>query len=316
MKSKHTVSLWIAVLITALAPVIWGSTYIVTTEILPNDRPVTAALLRVLPAGLLLLLIRPYWPTPAQWPRLAILALLNIALFQALLFVAAYRLPGGLAAVVGAMQPLFVMLLIWRINHRRPPWLGVWGALLGITGMTALLLTPATEWDPIGVAAALASAVSMAAGTFLSQRWQTRIPVIAFTGWQLLVGGLFLLPFAWLLDPPLPSLTTAQIAGYVYLSLFGAGIAYVLWFRGIARLSPVAVSSLGLLSPVTAVILGWLILDQKLEGIAFLGMIAVLLSILVVQLAANGSRTPPDTPRLSVAPSGDPAKPPNATRAA
>lgn len=107
-------STWLDVLITALAPAIWGSTYIVTTEILPPDRPFTAALLRALPAGLLLVLYSRYLPRRSEWPRLLVLAALNIGFFQALLFVAAYRLPGGLAAVVGAIQPLLVMGLVDR----------------------------------------------------------------------------------------------------------------------------------------------------------------------------------------------------------
>ena len=91
---------WRDVALTALAPAIWGSTYLVTSEWLPPDRPFTAALLRVLPAGLLLLLITRHSPAaPDRW-RLLVLSALNIGVFQALLFVAAYRLPGGLAAVL------------------------------------------------------------------------------------------------------------------------------------------------------------------------------------------------------------------------
>jgi probable blue pigment (indigoidine) exporter len=102
----------------------------------------------------------------------------------------------------------------------------------------------------------------------------------------LLIGGLLLLPVAWLIDPPLPQLSPLQWLGYAYLSLFGALLAYVLWFRGIARLAPVAVSSLGLLSPLVAVLLGWALLGQSITGVALLGLIAVLGSILAVQWAA------------------------------
>lgn len=88
-------SLWRAVLLTALAPMIWGTTYIVASEILPPDRPFTAALIRALPAGLLLVLITREIPARHLWFRLLTLSALNIGIFQALLFVAAYRLPGG-----------------------------------------------------------------------------------------------------------------------------------------------------------------------------------------------------------------------------
>ncbi len=278
---------WLNVLMTALAPAIWGSTYIVTTELLPPDRPFTAALLRALPAGLLLVLYSRYWPARRDWPRLLVLAALNIGFFQALLFVAAYRLPGGLAAVVGAIQPLLMMGLVWSLDHQRPASAAVVASVVGIAGMAALLLAPGTHWDLIGIVAAFVGTACMASGTYLTRRWQLSPPLLAFTGWQLLLGGLLLLPLAYWIDPPLPTLSPQHWLSYAYLSVFGALLAYGLWFRGIARLAPVAVSSLGLLSPLVAVLLGWLLLDQRLTGIALLGMVAVLGSILTVQWASR-----------------------------
>src|SRR3989344_2896186 len=261
---NHRTSSWLDALTTALGPVIWGSTYIVTTELLPPDRPFTAALLRTLPAGLLLVSWCRRWPAGGDWVgwrRLLVLSALNIGVFQALLFVAAYRLPGGVAAVVGAIGPLGGMGLGWALDHRRPP--------------------------GVGVAAALVGTVCMAAGTFWSRRWRSDLPVLAFTGWQLLAGGIMLAPVAWVVDPPLPALSATQVGGYVYLSLAGALLAYALWFRGIARLPSVAVSSLGLLSPVTAVLLGWVLLGAAMPGVALGGMLVVLASILAVQWAMS-----------------------------
>ncbi|MFI8618095.1 EamA family transporter [Acidovorax sp. NPDC077693] len=281
---------WLDALTTAVGPVIWGSTYIVTTELLPPDRPFTAALLRTLPAGLLLVLWCRRWPAWGDWTgwrRLVVLAALNIGVFQALLFVAAYRLPGGVAAVVGAIGPLVVMGLTWAMDHRRPPAVALAAGALGVLGMAALLLSPGARWDMVGVAAALVGTLCMAAGTFWSRRWRSDLPVLAFTGWQLLAGGLMLAPVAWLVDPPLPVLTAVNVAGYVYLSVAGALLAYALWFRGIARLPSVAVSSLGLLSPVTAVLLGWALLGQSMRGISLVGMLVVLGSILAVQWAMS-----------------------------
>jgi probable blue pigment (indigoidine) exporter len=280
-------NMWLNVLMTALAPAIWGSTYIVTTELLPPDRPFTAALLRALPAGLLLVLYSRYWPARRDWPRLLVLAALNIGFFQALLFVAAYRLPGGLAAVVGAIQPLLMMGLVWSLDHQRPASAAVVASVVGIAGMAALLLAPGASWDLIGIVAAFVGTACMASGTYLTRRWQLSPPLLAFTGWQLLLGGLLLLPLAYWIDPPLPTLSPQHWLGYAYLSVFGALLAYGLWFRGIARLAPVAVSSLGLLSPLVAVLLGWLLLDQRLTGTALLGLVAVLGSILTVQWASR-----------------------------
>ena len=294
-RSTASSSPWLDALTTAIGPVIWGSTYIVTTELLPPDRPFTAALLRTLPAGLLLVLWGrrgPAWGDGVGWLRLLVLAALNIGAFQALLFVAAYRLPGGVAAVVGAVGPLVVMGLTWTLDHRRPPALALVAGVLGVMGMAALLLSPGARWDMVGVAAALVGTLCMAAGTFWSRRWRSDLPVLAFTGWQLLAGGVMLAPVAWAVDPPLPALTATHIAGYLYLSLAGALVAYALWFRGIARLPSVAVSSLGLLSPVTAVLLGWVLLGQAMTGVSLVGMLVVLASILAVQWAMSRAVLP------------------------
>ncbi|WP_432719496.1 EamA family transporter [Jeongeupia wiesaeckerbachi] len=293
MSTTRNASVWPDVALTALAPAIWGSTYIVATAILPPDRPFTAALLRTLPAGLALTLLVRRLPARRDWGRLAVLAALNIGFFQTLLFVAAYRLPGGLAAVLGAIQPLLVMGLVWAIDRQQPASLSLGAGVLGVLGMGALLLSPGAVWDTVGIAAALAGAACMATGTYLARRWRPDVPVLAFTGWQLLAGGLMLLPVAGLLDPPLPSLSLTQVLGYAYLSVFGAMLTYVLWFRGLARLSPVAVSSLGLLSPLTAVILGWALLGQRMNAVSLAGLVTVLGSILVVQWASSQTQAVP-----------------------
>lgn len=283
MRNSFSLPYWRDVLLTAIAPAIWGSTYIVTTQFLPPDRPFTAALIRVLPAGILLLLFIRRLPERRDIGRLIILSALNIGVFQALLFVAAYRLPGGLAAVLGAIQPLLIMVLIWVFDKHAPKQITLWGALAGVVGMAMLLLSPQTVFEPIGIAAALLGAMCMASGVWLTRRWQIKLPVMALTGWQLALGGIMLIPAAWIFDAPLPVLTLPQWAAYSYLSLAGAFVAYALWFRGISRLPSVAVASLGLLSPLTAVALGWVVLSQEISGIAFIGLFIVLVSVLVVQ---------------------------------
>ncbi|MEH6371453.1 EamA family transporter [Pectobacterium carotovorum] len=290
MNTTSSPHYWRDVILTALAPAIWGSTYIVTSEILPPDRPFTAALIRVLPAGLLLLLFTRRFPARRDWWRVLVLGALNIGVFQALLFVAAYRLPGGLAAVLGAIQPLLVMVLVWAVDHRAPRLATLWSAIIGVVGMAILLLSPQTTFEPVGVAAALLGAVCMATGVWLTRRWQLDLPVLPLTGWQLFLGGLMLAPVAWVVDTPLPALTLSQYAAYIYLCLAGAVISYGLWFRGITRLPTIAVASLGLLSPLTAVVLGWVLLSQSMTGTAFLGLAIVLASVFAVQWTTARSK--------------------------
>lgn len=285
--SRHTLR---TTLVTAIAPCIWGSTYIVTTQLLPPNHPLTAALLRVLPIGLLMVLALRTLPKGEWWWRLLFLGLLNIGVFQALLFIAAYRLPGGVAATVIATQPLAVICLsrvLLQSRHSRLAWAA---AGTGVVGVALLVLTPAARLDAVGLAAAFAGAGCMALGTVLTKRWTSPLPVVVYTAWQLVFGGLFLLPFALLFEEPITNLTVQNVLGYAYLGIFGTGITYMIFFWGIRRLQPSAVSLLGLLSPVMATLLGFLALGQRLTPLQLLGGGLVLWSIWAGQRQAPEQR--------------------------
>ncbi|PDS95757.1 EamA family transporter [Rhizobium sp. S9] len=271
------------VLTTAIAPAIWGSTYFVTTSFLPQGYPLTVALLRALPAGLLLLLIVRKLPTGVWWGRAFLLGALNFSFFWAMLFVSAYRLPGGVAATVGAVQPLIVVALSRLFLGKPVRPLAVLAGLAGMVGVGLLVLTPKASLDLVGVAAGLAGAVSMAFGTVLSRRWAPPVSNLTFTAWQLTAGGILLVPFALFLEPALPAPSIANIVGIAYLGLIGAAFTYLLWFRGLSRIEPSAVSSLGFLSPVVATLLGWLALGQSLTPLQIAGFALVLAGVWLSQ---------------------------------
>lgn len=277
-------------LLTALAPAIWGSTYLVTTEAMPQGYPLTLAVLRALPAGLLLVALTRSLPSRSWLGRIVLLGGFNFAVFWALLFVAAYRLPGGVAATLGAMQPLMVLALAQVALGRRVRPGAVFAASAGVLGVALLVLGPSEKLDPVGVLAGLGGALSMAAGTVFSRKWQPPVPALTFTGWQLTAGGLLLLPVALIAEPALPPLGVTSIAGLVWLGLVGAAVTYWLWFRGVARIEPGAVSMLGLMSPVTAVALGWVWLGQSLSPLQAMGGAVVLSSVWLGQVAARAPR--------------------------
>lgn len=211
-----------------------------------------------------------------------------------MLFVSAYRLPGGVAATVSSIQPLFVILFALPLLGTPIRLIGVLTALAGMGGVALLVLAPGAKLDFLGIAAGLTGAVSMACGTVLSRRWQPPVSPLIFTAWQLTAGGLVLLPLALFLEPAPPAVTGQHLLGLGYLGLIGAAGTYILWFRGIAKLEPSTVAPLGLLSPIVAVILGWCFLGQHLTILQLLGMVIVFASIL------TGGRTAP-VPKKTVA---------------
>jgi probable blue pigment (indigoidine) exporter len=273
---------------TALAPAIWGTTYVATTELLPAGYPLHVAMLRALPAGLLLLLVFRTLPRGHWWWRVMVLGALNFTFFWAMLFVSAYRLPGGVAATVGAVQPLIVIALARLVMGRKITLAAVLAALAGLGGVALLVLTPSAALDPVGIAAGLAGALSMASGTVLTRHWQPDVPALTFTAWQLTAGGLLLVPLALLMEPSLPALTGLNLLGFVWLGLIGGALTYILWFRGVARLEPAAVAALGFLSPLVATLLGWLLLGQSLSPLQIMGFITVLVSVWMAQRASAG----------------------------
>lgn len=279
------------VLLTASAPLVWGSTYLITSQWLPPGQPLLSGVIRALPAGLAMLAWGRQLPSGGWWWKAAVLGVLNIGLFQAMLFIAAYRLPGGVAATVGAIQPLLVVALAWLLLGARPhlaAWLAGFG---GIGGVALLVLGPAARLDAVGVEAAAAGAVSMALGTVLAKRWRPPVSPLVLTAWQLTAGALFLLPFALAFETLPARLTLPNVLGYAWLCIAGAGISYALWFRGIGRLPTAAVSALGLLSPVSATVLGFAVLGQTLSAAQMAGALLVLASVWL------GQRAPSAQPR-------------------
>ena len=269
--------------LTALAPITWGTTYLVTTELLPQDRPLLIGALRALPLGLLLVAYLRQLPAGVWWWRIAVLGTLNIGIFFALLFVAAARLPGGLAATLGAIQPLLVVLLAWPLLAERPSPGRVVTAGAGVIGVGLLVVGPGARLDMVGVAAALVAAAAMAVGTVLTKRWGRPAPLLVFTAWQLVVGGLILLPLALLIEGAPPALHAVNVAGFIYLGVVNTGLGYTLWFRGIERLRASQVTFLALLSPVVAVAAGFLVRGQTLSTLQLVGLLTVLVSITAAQ---------------------------------
>ena len=203
------------VALTALAPIAWATTYAITQLWLPPGRPLFSAMVRCLPVGLLLLAWRRRLPTGDWRWKAAVLGILNFGGFFALLFVGAYRLPGGLASTLQASGPLVIMLLAWL----------------------------------------------------------------------LVAGGLFLLPLALLVEGPPPILTPAAIASYTWLALVATLAAYLCWFRGLRLLPAAAVGTLSLLNPLTATLLGVLLVGEVFGPFQGLGTVLVLVGVLLGQPA-------------------------------
>lgn len=271
------------ILITAIAPIAWGTTYFVTQQWLPVETPLWGAVIRALPAGLVLFAIRRRMPRGSWWWRSLVLGSLNMGAFFALVYVAAQLLPSSVATTIMATGPMVMMLMAWPIIRERPKLLPLAGAALGIAGVCLMVFSGTGGINLLGVLASVSAILISSIGYILTKKWGTGTDLLSTTSWQLIAGGLVLLPVAALVEGAPPSLDAPALAAFAYLSLVATAVAYVCWFSGLRHLRAGTVGLIGLLNPVTGVLLGTVVAGEVLGARQVLGLLLVLAGILLGQ---------------------------------
>lgn len=276
------------ILVTAVAPVAWGANYYVIHHFLPGTDPFWGAVLRALPAGLLLLVLARRVPHGVWWWRSAVLGVLNVGAFFLLIHLAAQLLPSSVAAVVMATAPVVMMLLAWALVAERPNATRLAAAGLGIVGVVVMLLGAAGALDVRGVMASVAAMVMSSLGFVLAKRWTAggAVDVLSSTAWQLIAGGLLVLPFAVLIGGRPPAVTVDTAIGFGYVAVIATALAFVCWFSGLRRLTAGQVGLVGLLNPVTGVLLGTALAGELLTVRQLIGMGLVVAGVLLGQRVA------------------------------
>jgi probable blue pigment (indigoidine) exporter len=265
-------------LITAISPIAWGANYYVTRAWLP-DVPVWGAAIRALPAGLLLLALVRRLPCGAWWWRSLLMGTLNVGAFFVLVYVSARLLPTSLASTIMATSPVTIALVAWLIVHERPNARRLIGAAVAIAGVALMLLGGRIRVDGLGVAASAGAMLMSSSGFILGKLWNDEVGVLASTAWQLTAGGLMLLPAAAITAGPPPAVDATSCAAYAFLTLIATGVAYLAWFGGLKHLRADTVGLVGLLNPITGVLLGLIVAHDALGPRQIAGVALVLLGI-------------------------------------
>lgn len=293
MEDKFSGGAWRWTLVTAIAPIAWGSTYVVTRAVLPAE-PLWGAVIRALPAGILLLLVSRRLPRGHWWWRSLVLGVLNTGGFFALVYAVAQRLPSGIAATVMAASPLVMMAAARIVLGQRPRAVALVGGAAGIVGVALMLFGGEGTVDALGVILAVVALVASSTGYALATRWGG-VDLVASTSWQLIAGGVLLLPLALLVEGPPPALDAAAVAGFAYVTVVATALAFVAWFAGLRHLPAGTVGLVGLLNPVTGVVLGAIVAGEVLTVRQLLGLAIVLAGIAAGRVRAPRSQSPSDS---------------------
>jgi probable blue pigment (indigoidine) exporter len=278
----------------ALATALWGFTYIITSTMLPQHPWFIGAVRAGLGALPLLLLAREL-PPLQFWPKLIVLGTLNAGLFFGLLFIAALRLPGGVAGIFQALSPLFAIVLVWPLLNNRPTLLKIASLLVGLAGVVLVVLKGGASLDLIGVLAALGCAFSVALGGILVQKWGQPMSMTGFTAWQLVVAAVELGAVALILGDIPTGLTAVNGLGLVILALGLTSLPFFLWFKAIQSEGAASVTPFMLLTPIIA-----FALDAMVRGIVPTPLQGLGVLLVVVGLVLNiiAGRKPKATARV------------------
>lgn len=270
---------WRLVAVTAVAPIAWGATYVVTRHLLPADAPLWGAALRALPAGLLLWALARRRPRGSWWWKAPVLGLLNFGAFFVLVYLAAQLLPSSIASSVMALSPLTLAGLAWPLLGQRPTLRWAAGTLLGVMGVVLVVGWSTGVVPALGVVISATALLVFSLGGILATRWSDEVPLLATTSWQLIAGGLALTVAAVAVEGAPPRVDAAGIAAYAGIAVVATALAFVCYFTGLRHLPAGTVGLIGLLNPVTGVLLGVMVGGESLAVAQIAGILLVLAAI-------------------------------------
>src|SRR5436190_12143234 len=269
--------------------VVWGSTYLGIAYAGETIPPLFAASTRFIVAGLLMAgVVRARGGTLRITRRALISCIVIGALLpgaNAVLFFAERNVPTGLASLIIASVPLWIVVL--RLAGReRLPWPALAGVGIGFAGV-AVLANPSGGAKLWGIGLCVLSALMWSAGSVLSARLTMPSDPFAATTYEMLAGGLVLLPFSLFTVHHLsPSATS--ILGWIYLVTFGSIVGYTAYSWLLANAPLGLVSTYAYVNPVVAITLGVLFRGESVTWRLLIGA-----AIVVVAVAAVVRREPP-----------------------
>lgn len=256
-----------------------------TRHVLPPDAALWGAVIRCLPAGLLVLLVTRRLPRGAWWWRSVVLGGLTVGGLNVLVYVAAQRLATSLAATIMSTSAAALLLLSWVLLRQRPALRAALGASLGIVGVVIMLQPGGGDADGWGIAASIVAMLSSSLGFVLTTRWGADVPPLTMTAWQLIAGSLVVAPVAIIVEGAPPPLDGPALLGFAYIILVATAVAYAAWFTGLSRLPGAVVGVIGLLNPVTGVLLGVVVAHEPFGPAQIVGLALVVVGVLIGTLA-------------------------------
>jgi drug/metabolite transporter (DMT)-like permease len=285
--------------------VVWGSTYLAIAVAVREVPPMAAAALRFVAAGLVMAAIaavvdrREPRPTLRQLADYSLAGVLLLSVGNALVMWAEKRIPSGIAALIVATVPLWLLLLDGLRPGGRPWTARGWaGTLIGLAGV-GLIARPeagvqAGHWAAIG--ALEVACLSWAVGSLYAQNVPRRLPIFTASAVEMLAGGLVLVLESRVMGEDLSAFATASSTVWWalgYLAVFGSLVAFTAFAFALNELPASTVGTYAYVNPVVAVALGSLVLDEPLSPGLLAGAALIVAAVVLTTLRPGVRRESP-----------------------
>lgn len=263
------------ILLAMIPAFLWGTTYAVTKYATPEWPPILLGAIRALPAGLLLLLFKPSWPTAKQWPGIFLIGAINIALFFSFIFVMAINLPAAIAGVGMVSVPVVALLYAWIIKRQRPAMIQGFCALALVVLAWRLFDPQHVALNVLGLMALMGALLTIVIGSTLVKKVTTKVHWWTVLTWQLIIGGCILAIAAAVqavcFTPEQYQFLTNEISEIQWLALFwlvvpNTALAYILYVWLLGRMTVVEFTFGTIANPIAGILCAGLLINEQYES--------------------------------------------------
>ncbi len=276
---------------------IWGSTYLAIRYAVETIPPLVAAGVRHTIAGSILLAwayARGFRARREHWIAGTIVGALFFLVGHGTLHWAEQHVASGLAALLIATEPMFILVLAWASGQQKISRISALGLAVGVVGVAILtgVELSAKNASLLGMLAVLLGSLSWAAGVVISPKLPLPTDALARTAVPLVCGAVLLLAAAGITGEfrglHWSAISLKSLMGLGYLIVFGSIVAFTAYTWLLQRCPPALVATHTYANPVVAVLLGWLLASESLTVRVALASVAILGAIVLIR---RGERT-------------------------
>lgn len=272
---------------------IWGSTWMAIKLGLRDSPPFWSAAIRFIIASAILIIYNRLAGNryPAGWRnklRVAWPGLFTYLASYTMTYVGSMYISSALASILFAVFPFFVLLLMtFMITDERVTWQSLVGVVIGFAGVVLIFAEPVAYGENaiLGMILLVLSPLAAAIGTVSIRAYLKDEPVIPMVTLQMSLGAILLTLTAFLVeDIGQFHVTLTSVGALMYLAVFGSVISFTTYYRLLQRMKLVTMSMVALITPIFAVFLGFVFLDELLTAADYIGAALVLAGVAVVNL--------------------------------